>query len=59
MGAGEIFSAPANGVYIARMMKIAEETPSAPTANVTSMMAFGEAKRPKLKIEKHAPLPLP
>jgi hypothetical protein len=44
IGLGEIFNIPLNGVYIARMMKIADETQSAQQANVTNTMVSGAAK---------------
>ena len=49
IGTGEILSTPLNGVYISRMMKIAEETASALRARVAITVELVGAKRPKLR----------
>ena len=48
IGTGEILSTPLNGVYISRMMKIAEETASALKDRVAITVELVGAKRPKL-----------
>src|SRR5580704_12252599 len=49
IGVGGILSTPLNGVYISRMIKIAEETAIALRANVATVVELGAAKRPKLR----------
>src|ERR1700747_3509699 len=48
MGAGEILRIPLKGVYISRMMKIADDTASALRASVAMTVTLGGANRPKL-----------
>src|SRR5271163_2601409 len=49
IGVGGILSTPLNGVYISRMMKIAEETAIALRANVAIVVELGAANGPKLR----------
>jgi hypothetical protein len=48
MGEEEILITPLNGVYIAIIMKTAQETASAQATSVTTIVLVCGAKRPKL-----------